>query len=126
MFDYVLTARPFSLGVAPSNQISVSDRKIEGWFGHYEIISYDRKLTDEEINKFQLVDLSDEHFNNIANLVIVKMGKYKFKYLENEKRLEDKIRDVLSTDYASKIDVFNRFYELKELVISTIKAQQNN
>jgi len=119
-FDYALK-RPFDLGVAPKNHISVNNSPMPNWYGSYGTVSYANKLSDDEINTFELIDLSDEHFVKTALLVVERMGKYAHKYIDNETHLKAKINDVLSESFSSKIDSINRLHEFELLVIEKIK-----
>ena len=81
-YEYVLLNSPFDLGVVPKGYIEVTNKRIPNFFSNYGTVIYDRKLTDEEINRFELIDLSEEHFEKVANLIVERMGKYGKKYLE--------------------------------------------
>lgn len=115
-YEYVLLNRPFDLGVVPKGYIEVTNKRIPNFFSNYGTVIYDRKLTDEEINRFELIDLSEEHFEKVANLIVERMGKYGKKYLELPSHLKAKINDVLSENYSTKIDCMNRLKELEVLV----------
>ena len=56
MFVYGMKSRGFSIGAQPEGVVEWSDVNKE-MIGFYSIIKYNRKLTDEEISRYDLVDL---------------------------------------------------------------------
>ena len=123
-YEYALLHRPFDINTVPKGQIEVTDKRIPNFFSNYGTVIYDRKLTDDEINSFELIDLSDEHFEKVANLIVARMGKYGKKYLESPLYFQSKINDVLSESYSTKIDCMNRLQELENLVKNKLNMQQ--
>lgn len=56
MYKYGMRLRGFSIGCQPKGVIKHEDTN-KAETGYWSIIYYDRELTDEEINKFDLVRL---------------------------------------------------------------------
>lgn len=123
-FEYYMLHRPFGLGVVPSEHLEVVDDKLHNWTRGFGIVKYNRKLTDEEINQYELIDLSDSHFNELAKRVtkeIFDLGCQK--EIENEKVFSQIINMFLEKSYSTKFDYVNRMDEFKKLVKMLIKVR---
>ena len=58
LYKYGMKLRGFSIGCQPKQ--GFVERQDDNTGEYYDIIVYDRKLTDEEITKFELVDLNEQ------------------------------------------------------------------
>jgi len=119
---YATNNRPPSLGAVPNGFKVVDSSKKKFRYG---VISYDRALNLDELNNFEMTDLTQEHFNYVSDKIVKSMGKYADKYLENEKELKDKINTVINKSYSMSIDL-ERYDELVELVKDTIKQVETS
>ena len=56
---YMMTERPFSLGCQPKQGVvSYEESELPKWdCGYYGIVTYDRELTTEEIQRYELVEV---------------------------------------------------------------------
>ncbi len=57
-FEYGMKIRPFSIGCQPNGAIDVKEAN-KAQTGFYDIVVYDRELSDEEISKFELVRIEE-------------------------------------------------------------------
>lgn len=121
-FNYVLMHRPFSIGVCPKDFIEVKTNRIENWFAHHETIVYNRALTEDEVNSFEMICIDDSHMEIVADVIVSRMGKYAKEYLKYEDEMIAKIKDISSENFYYKFDVINRLKDMAEIVKNKIKA----
>lgn len=117
-FYYGLSYRPANIGSVPSGFKS-EDNIVDLNF-KYGIISYTRKLSKGELNSYELVDLSQNQLDRMVDEVIISMGKYSLKYMEENKKnlFVEKVKSVINRDFASKINM-NKF----SLFLDSIKEK---
>lgn len=120
-FEYGLTQRPATIGTVPSGFTYKEDSRAK--FG---VVIYDKRLTKDEVKSFELLDLTDEHFTEMAHKVIGKMGKYTYKYLEPqyEKGFSNLISSSLD-GFENRIDM-NKIDEFKALIKTLIINNQQS
>lgn len=104
-FYYGLSYRPANIGSVPSgfkSEDSIIDLNFK-----YGVISYPRQLNKSELNSYELVDLSQNQLDKMVDEVIISMGQYSLKYLEEDKKnlFIDKVKSVISRDFSSKINM---------------------
>nr|WP_228929216.1 head protein [Escherichia marmotae] len=81
-YHYALQSRPAGVGAVPDGNKAVLDRPDQAdqyyEYARHGIITYDRKLTDEEVSQYELLYLPDEdELKNIAvELVASSMAKH--------------------------------------------------
>ncbi|KAB7891368.1 defense against restriction DarA-related protein [Poseidonibacter ostreae] len=109
MFDYGLRLRPIGLGTLAEGYRVVEKSTKEFRYG---IVSYEAKLSNEEINKYELTDLSNEHLNytvkRIYTSLIINCDK---EDLGDKEFIEDYTKEALNGSWANRID-YNRIDEL--------------
>jgi len=107
-YYYGLSYRPANIGSVPSGFKMEND--ITNLNFKHGVISYPRQLTQGELNSYEIVDLNQNQLNKMVDEVIKSMGKYCLKYLEKDKEgiFIDKVKTVISRDFASRIDM-NKF-----------------
>lgn len=64
MYKYMLTQRPAGIGCQPSEGLLMIEDKDKRNDGCYAILTYTRKLTEEEINKYEIKEIN--HKNNMG------------------------------------------------------------
>jgi len=55
IYEYGMKLRPFSIGCQPKGVLEVKESN-----KYHDILVYDRKLTDEEVCQYELVDISQK------------------------------------------------------------------
>lgn len=120
-FEYGLTQRPACFGNVPKGFTFKEDSRAK-----YGVVTYDKRLSKDEVKSYELLDLTDEHFTEMAHKVIGKMGKYSLKYLEPKS--EKGFISIISTSldgFENRIDM-NRIDEFKALIKTLIINNQQS
>jgi N12 class adenine-specific DNA methylase len=113
-YKYGLNSRPASGGAVPDG--FMIEEGLSSDFRH-GIISYDRELSKDEIKNFELVDINNEHFEEMVNHISKRLEKYADKYLD-EKYLsyfESRVKDILTEKWNNRIAP-SRYNEMIENV----------
>ena len=115
MFKYAMIFRPPGLGTIPKDFMTIEEPTKK--FKHGTVI-YERALTDDEINQFELINLNASHIKKMANKIRIKLDKYFHKYIANERGLEllrHQVQEYVNSPYSNRIDL-DKFDELFALV----------
>lgn len=119
-YIYGMNLRPAGGGALPEG-FKVESGKSDD-FGH-GTVSYDRKLTDEELDKFDMTATGEDHLQNITNRIVSKMGKYASKYLEEPEYLEGMINEELAGKYSNKIPKSD-YNKLVDMIKDSISSKK--
>ncbi|NOR58950.1 MAG: hypothetical protein GQ474_10555, partial [Sulfurimonas sp.] len=125
-FKYGMNNRPPSMGALPDGYVIIEKHNYKARHG---VVGYAEKLTDDQLNSFEMTDLSEEHIQEVAKKVVLKMGKYSKAYLENQEGLEDITRQVVFSEYANRVDdsrMPQLYTEVKTLIEKTQDKIQSN
>ncbi|KAB7891369.1 defense against restriction DarA-related protein [Poseidonibacter ostreae] len=121
MFKYGLKLRPVGISTVPQGFTIIKESTEDFRHG---VISYKSKLSNEDINNFELIDLSDEHFKMTTERISAKLAKYASKYLESKHSAHFRNTVIINLDgsYSNKIDS-SRIEELIEAVREELKSK---
>lgn len=61
MFKYMLTQRPAGIGCQPSEGLLMIEDKDKRKDGCYAVLTYTRKLSQEEMNKYEIKEINHKN-----------------------------------------------------------------
>jgi hypothetical protein len=88
------------------------------------IVSYDRKLTEEELKKFEMTPVGGSQVSDVADYIIEKMGSYAKQYGEekNKEHLNNFVEQELrSVPYSKRVPGFE-YDNLKKIILDKLKS----
>jgi len=98
-FLYGLVFRPPSKGAIPEDFINYDDSKKAKEKYRHGMITYAKKLSDKQIDSFEMYPIGEDYLKRTVKEIKKKMGRYLDRYLEkeNEQILIDRISDYLTS-----------------------------
>lgn len=118
MYKYGMNNRAVDIGTVPQH-FTHTENSDEFTYG---VVCYDEPLSKEDINNYELVDLSYEHLEDTADFIAddLKIHCEKLLKEESDKHLTGFIKIQISKSYSSRI-AYSDFEKLKSLVKKKLK-----
>ena len=66
MFKYMLTQRPAGIGCQPSEGLLMIEDKDKRKDGCYAVLTYTRKLSQEEMNKYEIKEINHKNIMGLT------------------------------------------------------------
>jgi len=122
-YYYGMAHRPPSLGAVP-NGYRIEEESTADF--DYGVISYERELSAQELDSFELVAISDKQIDYVAEKTIEAMGRHKESYLDNTSAFDSfmHLRGVTGA-HSMRVEP-SKQDELKTRVLEKVRAELQN